>query len=275
MKIKDVVRKKFAFVVDYIHASRGYSFLDYFAERHRIEALIYANEPDVLDLLKTMLTKGMTVIYVGGNVALISGICADKVGSMGRVWTFEPDLCTRKFLEYNVSRCSKVMVSPISLSDQNSIARLHIHPASGASNSIPEFEAESHSVEVECRTLDSFLDEHPVVRLDWVKIAFAGAEPRDLRGMRESLMRNSQLFLTLKFWPMNLVNGGDNPVAVFELLSEHGLAAAIIAKDGNTETVTDLNDLTEKLDEETYCDFFCVRSSGLQQTHIFNHKATF
>ena len=203
----------------------------------------------------------MTVLDIGGNVGLICRICAKRVGPTGHVWTFEPDPYTRSFLVHNVSKCKNVTVSPFALSDENSITKLHIHPASGTANSLLSFEASSHAVDVECMTLDSFLDKHPNVLPDCIKIDVEGAEPKVLAGMRNTIERFQSMFLIVEFCPKNLANGGYSPGDYFEIIKGLGLTVEIIHDSGNSTLITDLDDLMSRLNDETYCNLLCYRKA--------------
>ncbi len=255
--IKQIVKVMLARFADALNFLRGYRFPAYFLERDRIDVLLFGIEPDVSKILKRRLHKGMTVLDVGGNVGLITRICSSRVGKDGHVWSFEPDPYTRGFLDYNVRKCGNVTVSPIALSDANVSAKLHIHPRSGTSNSLLEFAASESAVDVECMTMDYFLEQHPQIRPDCVKIDVEGAEPKVLAGMRQTLRRFPDLFLVIEFCPANLANGGYSPQDYYGLLEGMGLGAAIIHKDGSSTPVSGVDDLLVRMGGEIYCNLLC------------------
>lgn len=257
--IKHLARALIASIADCIYILRGYRFPSYFNQRDRIDTLLHGIEPDVSKFLKLRLRKGMTVLDVGANVGLICRICARQVGRTGRVLAFEPDPYTREFLEFNTRRCPNVSVSPIALSNENTTARLHIHPRSGTSNSLLPFDACSHMVDVECRTLDLFLEQYPEVRPHCIKIDVEGAELKVLGGMRETIRRFPNLFLIVEFCPANLANGGYTVSDYFSSLKDLGLSSEIIKRDGCTEPVENMEMLMNKLGNEIYCNLLCSR----------------
>lgn len=257
--IKHFVRAIIASIADIINLLRGYRFPSYFNQRDRIDTLLLGIEPDVSKFLKLRLRKGMTVLDIGANVGLICRICAKQVGEAGRVWAFEPDPYTREFLEYNTRRCSNVTVSPIALSNENTTARLHIHPRSGTGNSLLPFDACSHTVDVECMTLDSFLDQHPEIQPHCIKIDVEGAELKVLGGMRETIQRFPDLFLIIEFCPANLANGGYTISDYFSALKDLGLSLKVIKKNGRTESVHNVEILMKKLGNEIYCNLLCFQ----------------
>lgn len=255
--MKRLVKTAVASVANVINGMLGYRFPDYFCERDRVQVLLFGIEQDVSKILKRKLRKGMTVLDIGGNVGLICRICAKQVGPEGHVRTFEPDPYTRGFLEHNVRKCGNVKVSPIALSDENAVAKLHIHPGSGTANSLLEFDASSHAVDVHCMTLDSYLAEHPELKPDCIKIDVEGAEPKVLAGMKDTINRFPGLFLLIEFCPQNLANGGYTAGDYFNLLETLGLVSEIIHDDGNSSPVANLDDLLQKLGTQVYCNLLC------------------
>jgi FkbM family methyltransferase len=177
------------------------------------------------------------------------------------VWTFEPDPITREFLDYNVRKCGNVEVSPIAISDENGKANLNIHPGSGTANSLVHFEASSNAIEVECMTLDSFLDQRPHLRPDCIKIDVEGAEPKVLMGMKRTMEQFPTCFVIIEFCPLNLANGGYTPQDYFELIKSLGLVIDMIDSHGATSPVTSFEDLMNGLGKEVYCNLLCYRKS--------------
>jgi FkbM family methyltransferase len=257
--MKQVIKQFLCAVADAILSWRGFRFPDYFNSSHRLWLAFFGIERDVARLFRRRLGQGMCVLDVGANIGWISRICAHRVGKSGRVVAFEPDPYTRGFLEFNVSRFPNVTVSPIALSDGNGPARLHLHPQSGTSNSLVEFDPAAATVEVECRTVDRFLAEHPELRPDFIKIDVEGAEPKVLAGMRETVRRLPGLALVIEFCPENLANGGCTPEGFCGLLDELGLGMEWIGRDGRTEPLAGLEELRRRLGSGVYGNLLCRR----------------
>jgi FkbM family methyltransferase len=257
--MKQFVKHCLTLLADTVLRLRGFRFPYYIHPRHRIDLLLFGNEQDVSRLMKRKLAPGMCVLDVGANIGLISRICAARVGSTGRVIAFEPDPYTRGFLEHNVSRFRNVTVSPIALSNENTKAKLHIHPHSGTSNSLVDFEASTEAVEVDCLTIDSFLEANPGMVPGCIKIDVEGAEPKVLAGMRMTVKRVPNLFVVIEFCPENLANGGYRPRDYHALLESMELAVEIIHKNGTTSPVSGFDDLMAKLGKQVYCNLLCYR----------------
>ncbi|MFN4873342.1 MAG: FkbM family methyltransferase [Akkermansiaceae bacterium] len=259
--MNQTIKSCLAKVADYLNILRGYKFPDYFCERDRVKVLLFGIEPDVSKILKKKIKQGMTAIDIGGNVGLITRICAKRVGKNGHVWVFEPDPKTREFLNYNVRKCPNVKVSPIAISDENGKADLNIHPGSGTANSLVTFEAASHAIEVECMTLDTFLDQHPQISPDCIKIDVEGAELKVLAGMKETIKRFPSLFIIIEFCPHNLENGGYTSADYYNMLNALSLSLEIIYESGETSVINNLEDLINNLGDATYCNLLCYRKA--------------
>jgi FkbM family methyltransferase len=259
--IKSLIKKSLGMVADTVFRHRGWMFPDYVNLSHRINLLLFGNEQDVVRLMKRRLRPGMCVLDVGANVGWISRVCAEKVGTTGRVVAFEPDPYTRGFLEHNVKRHPNISISTIALSDVNEVSQLHIHPHSGTSNSLINFDPNALTVDVECKTIDTFLDENPDVIPNCIKIDVEGAEPKVMNGMTRTAARIPGLFLVIEFCPENLANGGYATADYYSLLKSLGMSVEIIGKDGRTQPVRDLDELMLKLGDSVYCNLLCCRNS--------------
>lgn len=255
--MKKFVKLFLSKIADQVNEKQGYRLPSYFFEKDRILFLLGRNEPDLRRFFNQRLAKGMVVLDVGGNVGLVSRICARNVGSTGRVIAFEPDPYTREFLMYNVKNQANIQVSPVALSDENTMANLHIHPRSGTSNSLIAFDGAKETVQVECKKIDTYLLEHPYLKPDYVKIDVEGAELKVLGGMRDTIARLPKLKIVIEYCPENLANGGVSPEDYYTYLNNLGLSVEIIKKDGSAQPVSNLTDLSAKLGKKVYCNLLC------------------
>jgi FkbM family methyltransferase len=259
--MKQIIKTIFAGIANSLNEMRGYRFPDYFCERDRVQVLLFGIEPDISHLFKKQLKEGMTMLDVGGNVGLICRLCAKKVGRTGKIVTFEPDPYTRGFLEHNVKDQGNVIVSPIALSNEDTMAKFHLHPQSGTSNSLVAFDGAKEIVDVECKKIDTYLSENPGLKPDYIKIDVEGAELKVLGGMREAIKNFPDLKIVIEYCPENLANAGVTPDDYYSFLDNLGLASEIIRKDGSTQPISDLTDLIAKLGTDVYCNLLCYRKS--------------
>jgi FkbM family methyltransferase len=143
-----------------------------------------------MELWRTQIREGMTVIDVGANVGVYTFSAAQRVGVAGRVYAVEPfSGCVRALEETcRVNGLTQVRVRAGAASDANGTARLALHSASEV-NSLEFGAAGTENFEVvRCFTLDSLVEEEGLQRVDWLKIDAEGHEMSVLRGA-ERLIR--------------------------------------------------------------------------------------
>jgi FkbM family methyltransferase len=71
---------------------------------------------------------GMTVLDVGAHNGFYTLLASKKVGPSGRVIAFEPSPRERQRLLSNlwINRCSNVIVEPVALAEEDSVATLFV-----------------------------------------------------------------------------------------------------------------------------------------------------
>lgn len=184
-------------------------------------------DPNEFYLLDRFLSEGMTVFDIGANEGFYTVFAANRVGQTGRVIAFEPSARERRRLDANVSLndLSNVTVEGIGLADREEQAVLRIcEYGHEGQNTIGGFaydvkQAETQAIRL--RSLDSYLHDHPVDRLDLIKVDVEGAEERVFRGARETLER-FQPVLLLEMNEKSLRLQGSSCRNVEELLQSTG-----------------------------------------------------
>lgn len=154
---------------------------------------------DILSLLDRLLGPGMTVLDVGANIGEITLAAGARVEPGGRVFAFEPapSLATR--LQANIARNRPlgIEVVPVALSDTAGRATLFDASATfpdgsrhgGVVTLFPSERCDVPAGETPVMTLDAFVEQRRLERLDLVKIDVEGAELAVLRGGLASLRR--------------------------------------------------------------------------------------
>ena len=142
-------------------------------------------------------------------------VCVDFGGHVGTsalmfapvfdtVYSFEPIPDLYECLEYNTKDIPNVTINNVAISDYNGNTTIHINPSNSGANMIESPETkkliksrwgnkdrtnfqEAGSIEVECRTIDSY----NLADVDFIKIDTEGYNMEPLRGMIETLERCS------------------------------------------------------------------------------------
>lgn len=165
-------------------------------------------EPNSLILLKRLLSENSVFFDIGANVGIFSISASRWVGEGGQVIAFEPSSRERKFLADNIllNDLTNVRVEPVAISKQSGlgILNLAIDKHNGQNTLCRQFayegvsSGETESVEV--MTIDDYVCEHNISRVDVIKMDIEGAEYDALQGASETLkkMRPSLIFEVVK-----------------------------------------------------------------------------
>lgn len=150
-----------------------------------------------LAILGSYLAKDDVFIDIGANIGLFTLLAAKKL-SEGQVYSFEPVSTVFENLFNNVSangfthRCS---LFKFGLSDSKSVMKIYLpnqlddHGTfnEGMATLFGEKEGWGTEETVSLITLDSFVQQQELKRIDFVKIDIEGAELMALRGARQTL----------------------------------------------------------------------------------------
>ncbi len=136
------------------------------------------------------LKKGDVVIDAGANMGLFS-IFAQRKGAK-KVFAFEPQREAISILEKNIQHNkieSKVDIIPLGLSDSNIIINLNYSGDGHSSGSIIMHNDKAGSEKIECVTLDSWVKNNKIEKIDFIKADIEGAERNMLMGATETLRK--------------------------------------------------------------------------------------
>ena len=149
----------------------------------------------VLGALRPHVGEDAWCFDIGANIGLYS-LALSALAPQGRVFAFEPSPGSVEFLRANLrrNRAGNVKVFPTALADHEGTISFHDVPFFTAGS----FTAEEGSwlgsdavgstlVQVQCTTLDAFVEDFGVERVDVVKIDVEGAELAVLEGGVETL----------------------------------------------------------------------------------------
>lgn len=151
-------------------------------------------EPAIEAVLRGILQEGNVVFDVGANFGYFSLVAGQCVGKRGVVIAFEPDPRNLVRLRRNIALngFDQVEVSPLGVFDQ--IGTLTFHMAAveednmGTSSLIAAREGRQ-KMEVSVTTLDTFVQDRGIERIDLIKMDIEGAEWGAICGGIEMLKR--------------------------------------------------------------------------------------
>jgi FkbM family methyltransferase len=150
-------------------------------------------EPVEATFFKSLIQPGMTVIDVGGNIGQYTLLSAKRIGSSGRVHTFEPATENFSILKRNVERngfSDRVILNKAALTAEVADKQLLLMSDGGSHCIATEAAAatvNSHMEDVHCLTLDSYVQEQGLNQIDLTKIDAEGCDFEVLKGSLNTL----------------------------------------------------------------------------------------
>jgi len=153
-------------------------------------------EPSSTKVVKSLVKEGNIVLDVGANIGYYSVILSKLVGKQGKVICFEPTDRFGKVLRQNIeaNNLQNIELIKSGLSDKAQELDIQICEDSAtlhlSGNNVPE-----SSEKIKLITLDSFLKDHPLPRIDFIKIDVDGHEPLFLSGAENTLNKYEPIIL--------------------------------------------------------------------------------
>lgn len=171
-------------------------------------------------VVSSIVRKDTTVVDVGANIGLYTGLLSRLVGAAGKVISVEPDPDNFAALRAAVkaNRWANVECHDCALHNKQDSLLLLRDPCNSGNHALanrPRLSGAGGVKAVEGRTLDEVVGER---RVDFVKIDVQGWELRVLQGAHKIMASGAPLSLLVELWPQGLERNGSSAGEVLELL---------------------------------------------------------
>lgn len=189
------------------------------------------------------LKRGATVVDIGANMGYYSLLAASKVGFRGKVIAFEAnrDLCDLLFDSLFINgfheRCE--VVNKAVADKAGTVAFQKVKGHMGGSSVAPldpavleRLHTSTETGQVECVSLDAFLQERGIQHVDLIKIDAEGSEPMIFRGMQTTLDRAENLTVIFEFNAESIRAAGEDPLEMLQFLLNKGFSLRRICASG-------------------------------------------
>jgi len=146
------------------------------------------HERGEVKFLESVVEEGMDAIDIGANIGITTVAVAKRIGRRGKLYSFEPTPQYFNILKKNVpsNGLENVEVYEVAVTDQ--VGRAYFYQK-GLSTGIV-FEKGAEEFEVSTTTIDRFLSEEKVERIDLINMDCEGSELLVLKGAKETLWKN-------------------------------------------------------------------------------------
>jgi FkbM family methyltransferase len=201
----------------------------------RIERLMWAGayERRLVARLKKIIKPSMTVFDVGANIGYIAAIAAGLVGQAGCVHAFDPNPDCYARLKLNLSPLPQAYAHQSAISDYVGTLPLYLSENSeeqGWGSLLKDATTVRETMDVAVTTIDDFVAECGIGRVDLIKIDIEGNEMHALRGARKLIERDHPAMIA-ELNAICLARDGAKPTDVIEFLTLSGYSIHFLDSD--------------------------------------------
>jgi FkbM family methyltransferase len=151
-------------------------------------------EPELLHFLRN-LELGNVVFDIGANIGTYAIRSAVTVGHEGHVYAFEPLRQNEEMLRNSILRNNITNITVIKKAVGEETGEILISTGGRCSSASILHKVDESSQKVSITSIDDFVRDSQIPKLDWVKMDIEGAEPSALRGMLQTIKKFRPCFL--------------------------------------------------------------------------------
>lgn len=212
---------------------RGSRDADLFGYRVRLDLSDYIErcaylgifEPEETRAVQALLKPGMTFVDVGANIGYYTLLASRAVGDAGVVYAFEPSTAAFGKLRTTLQSNDIANVRAFQLALGSEECRLSL--GAGPEDNFTPSLLTGGGEEVAVTTLDAFVTEQGIGRIDLIKIDVEGFEPFVLQGGRRVLSDGTVGAVLCELNDYWLGRAGTNTEAVYESMREMGFGRTV------------------------------------------------
>lgn len=165
--------------------------------RFHLAVLVRRPNPDINKLtFVSLLRPGQVVFDVGANYGYYTELFSRKVGYKGAVYAFEPVSKTFETLQSRCGGLPNVHLYQTGLAEVNAQATMYVPSGDFGQASLAKHQAGSwgrgggvQEFSVTLQTLDSFVSQQRISKIDFIKVDIEGGELRFISGAEITLRR--------------------------------------------------------------------------------------
>ncbi len=184
-------------------------------------------EDDNFNFLKQQLKQDDVVLDIGAHIGLFATIAAKLTGSGGKVYAFEPAAETNELLKKTIAingLQNVILPYKAAMGAATGKTTFYISAIKGDnSNSLVSYKADRdlYAVEVDVFSIDNFVEQSKLPKVDFIKIDVEGAEYDALLGASGTLKKFRPVCI-IAIHPVPIAAKGDSLKKIYDFIDEHG-----------------------------------------------------
>jgi len=188
--------------------------------------------------------SGHTVFDLGANIGVYTIPMALRVGKGGHVYAFEAFRPNYEILLQNIALNKLTNVTPVFgvLTDKSGACLIpEIRERSQTGSDLGNYSLAMKSaslVEVPALSLDDFVMQYGIDRVDLMKIDIEGSETKALKGARTLFSQRRVGTVVCEFNPRWLSRMGSSAAELYEIASEYGLDTYLLTRLARIKLIT-------------------------------------
>ena len=204
----------------------------------KLEMLLNLYEKDTTALFKKIIKPGMIIVDIGAHIGyysrIFSKLAKEKKG--GAVYAFEPDQDNYKLLKFNTKNSKNIRIFNEALSDKAGSISFYKSNNTGCHSLVTQNSVKEVAT-VPTQTLDNFIQENRIAKIDLIKIDVEGGEPVVFDGCK-NIFKQSSLIIVMEFTPDNFQKLGLSPFSFLNNLQKScGFSLYEIVSNGKIKNI--------------------------------------
>lgn len=182
--------------------------------------------------LKKVIKENWINFDIGSNIGYYTLLLA-KLSPQGQTHAFEPNKLVYDLLNLNTSinNLRNVFTNNVALGDRSGYDKFNITKDSGFSSFKDTKRMKiSKVVKIKTKTIDSYMLENKIEKVDFIKIDAEGAEKLVLAGGRKSLKKLKPKIISIEVCKQNLKSFRESGSSIVNFLNNFGYIPHILSK---------------------------------------------
>ena len=193
-----------------------------------------------ISFVERFLQPGMTVLDLGAHHGIYTLLASKRVGSSGRVISFEPSPRERRALRLHLALnlCWNVTTQGLALGNEDAESDLFVvEDWAAGCNSLrpPDVPAATSVIRVHVVRLDDWLHNHRIDRVDFIKLDVEGGELAALQGATQMLERKPRPVILAEVQDVRTLPWGYPAREIIDHLRNKGYNWFRLARNGVAE----------------------------------------